>query len=203
MKGLRPLGENERKDLPVMLARQDLLAALMRAFPAQLKPAFGHGSERFHDYFDSLPDELVESMLSFRMNMAIGKWRAVLERTVAQHGLTLNEWHVLFAISMNGPDETMTDIAKRLTASSAAIVRTLNELEAGGYIERKVNKQDKRAKSLSLTARGERTVSELFAETNRIRKSFVVGLSSAEMQLATEIVDRMDANLDKLLENGP
>ncbi len=184
-------------------ARQDLIAAVMRAFPAKLKPAFGRNSRRFEEYFDELPDELIEGVLSFRMNMAIGKWRAVLDRLVGKHGLSLNEWHVLFAISMTGPDETMTEIAKRLTASNAAVVRTLNELEASGYITRKINKRDKRVKSLSLTEAGERTVFELFHSTNRVRKLLLTGVSIPEMELFVEILDRMDANLDDLLASSP
>jgi MarR family transcriptional regulator for hemolysin len=183
-------------------ARQDLIAAVMRAFPATLKPAFGRSSRRFEEYFDDLPDELIEGMLSFRMNMAIGKWRAVLDRLVGRHGLSLNAWHVLFAISMTGPDETMTEIAKRLTASNAGVVRTLNELEAAGYITRKINKRDKRVKSLSLTEAGERTVFEIFSSTNRVRKLLLAGVSLPEMELFTEILDRMDANLDALLAGG-
>jgi MarR family transcriptional regulator for hemolysin len=191
--------DGDLADQDLVNARQDLIAAVMRAFPAKLKPAYGRNSRRFEEYFDDLPDELIESMLSFRMNMAIGKWRAVLDSLMGKHGLSLNAWHVLFAISMTGPDETMTEIAKRLTTSNAAVVRTLNELEAAGYITRTINKADKRAKSLSLTEAGERTVFELFYSTNRVRKLLLAGVSLPEMELFTEILDRMDANLDDLL----
>lgn len=191
--------EGDLADQDLANARQDLIAAVMRAFPAKLKPAYGRNSRRFEEYFDDLPDELIEGMLSFRMNMAIGKWRAVLDRMVGKHGLSLNAWHVLFAISMTGPDETMTEIAKRLTASNATIVRTLNELETAGYVTRTTDTRDKRAKSLSLTQAGEQTVFELFASTNRVRKLLLAGVSLPEMELFTEILDRMDANLDDLL----
>lgn len=190
-------------DRDPLQARQDLIAAVMRAFPARLKPAYGSNSRRFEEYFDQLPDELIEGMLSFRMNMAMNKWRAVLDRLVGKHGLTLNAWHVLFGISMTGPEETMTEIAKRLTASNAAIVRTLNELEAAGYITREINSRDKRAKSLNLTEAGERTVFEIFYSTNRIRKLLLEGVSLPEMQLFTENLDRIDANLDNMLANDP
>ncbi len=190
-------------DQDLVRVRQDLIAAVMRAFPANLKPPFGSNSRRFDEYFDDLPVEMIEGMLSFRMNMAISKWRAVLDRLVGKHGLTSNAWHVLFAISMTGPDETMTEIAKRLTASNAAVVRTLNELEAAGYITREINKRDKRVKSLSLTEAGERTVFEVFHSTNRVRKLLLAGVSLPEMELFTEILDRMDVNLDELLACSP
>lgn len=196
-------GDGEIATQNLAEARQDLIAAVMRAFPAQLKPAFGSNSRRFEEYFDDLPVEMIEGMLSFRMNMAISKWRVVLDRLVGKHGLSLNAWHVLFGISMAGPDETMTEIARRLTASNASVVRTLNELEGAGYITREINKRDKRVKSLSLTEAGERTVFEIFYSTNRVRKLLLTGVSLPEMELFTEILDRMDANLDELLASGP
>jgi MarR family transcriptional regulator for hemolysin len=110
--------------------------------------------------------------------------------------------HTLFAVSVNGPDDTMTIIAKRINMSSAALVRTLNDLEMAGYIERVIDHRNRRAKLLRLTAAGEKTIFELFHDINRVRKLLLAGVSMPEIELVTEILDRMDANLDDMLASG-
>lgn len=181
------------------VARQDLLAAVMRAFPADLKPAYGRNSPKFEEYFAERPKEMIEGLLSFRMNLAIGKWRSVLDRLSAKHGLSLNAWHTLFAVSVNGPDDTMTVIAKKINISNAALVRTLNDLEESGYIERKVDERDRRAKLLSLTERGDEVLYDLFHSINRVRRQLLTGISLPEIELVIEVLDRMDTNLDEIL----
>lgn len=200
-----PLDESEGyegRDEEQTRRRQDLIAAAMRAFPASLKPAFGRNSAQFDVYFGKLPDDMLEGLLSFRMNLAIGKWRSILERISARHGLSINAWHTLFAVSVNGPDDTMTIVAKRINMSNAALVRTLNDLEDAGYIERQVDARDRRAKLLRMTKTGDKVITELFHSINRVRKLLLAGISIEEIELVVEILDRMDANLDDMLASG-
>jgi len=185
-----------------LAARQQLISAVMQVFPADIKPGYGETSESFAFYYTGRRAEMVQGYLSYRLGLAMGKWSEILGRIAREHGLTLGSWHALFAIAVNQPAKTMTDIAAQLGVSHAALVRVLDELERVGFIEREIDQNDRRAKLLVLTRAGEKANWALFHSLNEIRAEMLEGISLPEVELMVEITDRISANLDRMKARG-
>lgn len=178
--------------------RQDLLAAVVRAFPVDIKPPYGTGAARYHAVFRDRSTDLMQSLLSGRMASAMRRWNDLLERTVRRHGLSLKHWQALFMLAVSNPGETLTSIAARLGVPSATLVRILRDLEGAGLIERQIDERDRRAKLLDLTPLGEQTFFTLFEINCNLRRQFLQGVSESEILLMVEAADIMDANLERM-----
>lgn len=77
-------------------------------------------------------------------------------------GLKSSEIRVLFAIKkMMKPDTSgikMSDISNALRVASPTITQLINNLETNGFVERAMDKEDRRAVRVKLTSNGERAI---------------------------------------------
>ena len=85
-------------------------------------------------------------------------WRAELDRRLVGLGLSQARWLVLLSLARRGDGITQGALAARLRIEAPTLVRTLDWLEAQGFVERRVTPQDRRAKHLSLTPNGKALV---------------------------------------------
>ena len=109
-------------------------------------------------------------------------------------GLTRAQWSVLAHLSRyEGINQTA--LADILEIEPITLVHQLDRLEAAGWIERRLDPQDRRVRLLYLTDRGRpilERMHELGAET---RAEAVAGLSAAEHDALIDTLLRIKANL--------
>jgi len=109
-------------------------------------------------------------------------------------GLTRAQWSVLAHLSRyEGINQTA--LADILEIEPITLVHQLDRLEAAGWIERRLDPQDRRVRLLYLTDRGRpilERMHELGAET---RAEAVAGLSAAEQEALIDTLLRIKANL--------
>ena len=109
-------------------------------------------------------------------------------------GLTRAQWSVLAHLSRyEGINQTA--LADILEIEPITLVHQLDRLEAAGWIERRLDPQDRRVRLLYLTDRGRpilERMHELGAET---RAEAVAGLSAAEQDALIDTLLRIKANL--------
>jgi DNA-binding MarR family transcriptional regulator len=72
---------------------------------------------------------------------------------IAGLGLTRAQYRVLFAIDRAGVPVTQTEIADLTEIEKAPLGKTLDRLEEGGWIVRKADPHDRRARRVSVTAK--------------------------------------------------
>jgi len=96
---------------------------------------------------------------------------AIAERItarVAEAGFDdIREPQAAVVMAVVAGDLTVTQIAARLGVSPQAVSKTVTELERAGYVGRGHDPDDKRVRSLQLTARG----NEVVAASRRARKA--------------------------------
>lgn len=177
--------------------REDLLAAVVRAFPVDINLPYGSGA-RYNAVFEDRSTDLLQSLLSGRMATVMRRWNDLLDKATRQHGLSFKHWQALFMVGVNKPGETLTSIAARMGVISATLVRILHDLEESGLIERKIDEKDRRAKILDLTPLGEQTFFSLIELNCDLRRQFLNGVSESGMLLMVEAADIMEANLEKM-----
>src|SRR3954447_13992150 len=120
---------------------------------------------------DEPPDE-TRLDLSFLLNQADYAFEARLAAALAEHGLTVREYCVLW--KAEEAERTQQEIAELAGLDKSTLVLTLDKLEAAGLVERRVSEVDRRARVVSVTPSGggrymqaQRVVDKVTVETLR------------------------------------
>lgn len=96
--------------------------------------------------------ELTELILEiFRVN---GRLLLAGDRLVASLGLTSARWQVLGAAHFAGDPQTVSQLARGMGLNRQGVQRIVNELEAEGIVEFRINPHHRRAPLVALTKRG-------------------------------------------------
>jgi len=78
---------------------------------------------------------------------------AALDKALAPHGVTVSQYVVVAALAA-GPVESAAQLCKQLSASTSAMTRMLDRLEAKQLVSRARSTQNRRALDLALTPHG-------------------------------------------------
>src|ERR1700761_3383653 len=82
------------------------------------------------------------------------QWRRAVDRRLQPFGLTEATWLPLIHLARASAPMRQKDLAAALGLEGSSVVRLLDALETSGHIERREEGADRRAKVISVTARG-------------------------------------------------
>jgi DNA-binding MarR family transcriptional regulator len=132
--------------------------------------------------------------------------RTVLDKALKPLGITRSQWWVLSNLSRHSSHEMMqTELAKVLDVGKVALGGLLDRLEAAGYIERRADPIDRRAKRIVMTREGEALLEKMREHGQKLNRETMTGVSAAEVAIAEDILHRMKKRLiemDANLRNG-
>ena len=113
--------------------------------------------------------------------------RVVVDRALKPLGVTRSQWWLLAFLSRRD-GMTQTALAADLDLSKVAIGGLVDRVEALGYVERRADKSDGRARRVYLTKSGARMVSVIRENVQQVELEIVATLTDAEMaQAATTL----------------
>ncbi len=147
------------------------------------------------------PDE--REIFSRRLATVSRLWKRRLDLRFHALGLTQARWSALLELSRH-PEATQIELARALGIEAPTLVRLLDGLEAGGLVERHVHADDRRAKSLRLTAAARPLLARMHAIAAASRADFLRDIPPDDLRLATDVLDRIATRLETLNddENG-
>jgi MarR family transcriptional regulator for hemolysin len=87
------------------------------------------------------------------------------------------------------------DLAAALTLDGSSVVRLLDALAAAGLIARSEENADRRAKIITITARGWSVIEQVEAVARDVRNATLDGLSDDELSVASRALDAVCRNL--------
>jgi DNA-binding MarR family transcriptional regulator len=105
--------------------------------------------------------------------LVIAAARAVADELVAAHaraGEDVRPAHGFVIRALSAGPLTVTELAARLDVSKQAVVKLVDEMERQGFIERRSDPVDRRAKRLCLTARGRNVRKRALAASRRMER---------------------------------
>jgi MarR family transcriptional regulator for hemolysin len=91
--------------------------------------------------------------------------------------------------------QTQSALAEALELGKVALGETVDRLEAAGYIERRACPLDRRAKRIHLTRAGRAALDGLLDIAVALNADIYAGLSTAELDTATRVLDAVKQNL--------
>jgi DNA-binding MarR family transcriptional regulator len=90
---------------------------------------------------------------------------------------------------------TQQALADGLQIPRSRMVSVVDDLEAGGLLERRPNPADRRVRELYLTADGRKILERSFAEALAYEEQVGAGLTAEERERLLDLLDRIADNL--------
>ncbi|KQT92521.1 MarR family winged helix-turn-helix transcriptional regulator [Rhizobium sp. Leaf453] len=122
------------------------------------------------------------------------KLRALFDARVKERGLTLSRARALFALSKRD-GLNQRELAEELGIETPTIVRLLDGMEKQGFIERRIEASDRRAKQIHMTERGRGIADEIDKLACEIRQQVLDGVDAKDKATALQVVSMMAGNI--------
>ncbi|MHC2353511.1 MarR family transcriptional regulator for hemolysin [Sinorhizobium meliloti] len=129
------------------------------------------------------------------------KLRSVFDARVKERGLTLPRARMLFALARK-EGLNQRELAEELDIETPTIVRLLDGMEKQGFIERRVELSDRRAKQIHMTDVGRSVADEIQKLASDIREEVLGGLQPQEIAVALKVVCMIATNIQSIGRSG-
>lgn len=143
-----------------------------------------------------------EKVAAYRLLMANVYELAALSRrdseTVArQVGVTVTQWHTMSVLSDQDAGASVPQIAARLGVTRQAVQRVVDQLLAGGHVERVANPHHETSPLVQLTGPGHEVLANLWELSDPPRAAMLTGADAARLDDARRTLQELIASLQK------
>lgn len=118
------------------------------------------------------------------------------ETAFAPYGVTADQFVLLATLARGGHALTQRELASRMSSDPSTVRAMLVLLERGGLVERDEHPTDGRARTVALTAKGERAFRELWAAGDTVRAQMLGALGPGEAEILVGLLSRVAGALD-------
>lgn len=131
--------------------------------------------------------------------------RTLFDQEMKPLGITRSQWWALAQLSMGqaesgGEGLLQTELARRLGVGKVTVGGLIDRLEAGGFLQRRPDASDRRAKRILITEKGSAALAEIRTMATDINLSILDGITPEETAQALSVLDRMKGNLRRMLD---
>jgi DNA-binding MarR family transcriptional regulator len=161
--------------------------------------------DRFLRELAILPDEVeidieVEAIVD-RINGIARRIRKGMEITLAEHGLTYQEWHVMSRLRFAKNNRSSPGgLAEDLELSSGAMTSRLDRLEHAGLVRRLPDPEDRRGIVVELTEKGREAWDTAATVQGRREAFFASALSKTEQRQLNKLLRKLMLALEERVE---
>ncbi|MCA0920486.1 MarR family winged helix-turn-helix transcriptional regulator [Pseudooceanicola nanhaiensis] len=128
------------------------------------------------------------------------RWRRVIDHALAREGLTDASWSPLIHLAEGGDGISQSELAQRIGLDASSLVRLIDLLAERGFVERRVDPNDRRARLIMLTPEGEAEVARTRAHIHEIEALMLADLSEEDLEEMMAALDKISARVQVLLE---
>lgn len=127
------------------------------------------------------------------------QWHRVVDKHLAEAGLTDATWRPLVHLAEGGDGISQRDLAARIGLDTSTLVRLLDLLEARGFVERRVDPADRRARRIHLTAEGRDELARIRAMLLQAENELLGDLDDKETLAMLDGFARIAARAEAIL----
>ncbi|MGY8661130.1 MarR family transcriptional regulator [Bradyrhizobium sp. UFLA05-109] len=125
-------------------------------------------------------------------------WRRESDQALSDHGLSYATAIPLLLLSRQGTSVRQGVLADELGIEGPSLVRLIDLLQAEGFVERREDPTDRRAKTLHLTATGDAKVEEINRVMRRVRASLLKDIGAEELAITFAALQRIEQRASRL-----
>lgn len=120
--------------------------------------------------------------------------RIVVDRALKPLGLTRSQWWVLAFLSRRD-GMTQTALAADLDLTKVAIGGLIDRMETSGFVERRSDKRDARARRVYLTRAGQKLVSTIRESVDAVEADILTSVNEDELDAAAIVLVKIKNRL--------
>lgn len=136
-----------------------------------------------------------EFAIPFLMQDLVRLRRRLLDNTLLSLGLTRTQGLTLGNLSLrNAEGITQSELARLMDVNKVSIGATIDQLEAGKYLNRKFDRDDKRVRRLYLTSKGKKAVEHMKKAVLPFRGQLHDGITERDLEITERTLERMRLN---------
>lgn len=132
--------------------------------------------------------------IGYRMSDNSRLLRRLFDERVRDLGLTAAQARLLLSLNRH-PDENQAFHAERLEVEPITLTRIIDRMEEAGWVERRADPADRRARILHLTDKSRDTVEELRQIIEAMFEEVLLGLDDGERTQLAGLLERIGMNL--------
>lgn len=123
-------------------------------------------------------------------------YRRETDRALASHGVSDAQALPVLHIARLGEGVRQGVLADALGVEGPSLVRVLDQICAGGLVERRDDPNDGRAKTLHLTDAGRTLAAVVEAQLDVLRGSLLAGVTDADLAATLQALEQFEAALE-------
>ncbi len=127
-------------------------------------------------------------------------WSRAVGVVLERMGVTLSEAAPILSVAKLGDGARQNVVAEQIGVDNAALVRSLDKLEAAGLMERRIDVADRRARTLHLTRTGRALAKKLDAVLATYREQVFAQVSDADGAVALRVLRALEAATAQTLD---
>lgn len=151
-----------------------------------------------------MPDKLDRLRQAYTHALLLSgrQWRRAANAVAEAYGLSDATAHPLILIQRLDGEPRQSALAEALGIEGPSLVRLLDQLCAADQVVRKEDPTDRRAKILSLTPDGERTVTRMEAELARLRETVFADVDPADLEAGLRVFRALERHVRQVPAAG-
>ncbi|MDI1296551.1 MAG: MarR family transcriptional regulator [bacterium] len=136
-----------------------------------------------------MPISETKRALAHRMPQVARGWRQLADATLAEFGVSNSAGWCLIYLDRLGPDARQTDLAEELGIAQPSLVRTLDQLQTAGLVERIPNPDDRRSNSIRFTPTGQDLVGRIETKLGDLRRDLLEGVPDSDIETSVRVME--------------
>jgi DNA-binding MarR family transcriptional regulator len=132
-----------------------------------------------------------------RLQSAARLSRTLLASRLLQQGLYAGQDQVMLALNEND-GQTPGTLAGKLGVRPPTITKTINRLQAQGFLERRASETDSRQAHIFLTDAGRETIRSIEKSVRKTEKQAMKGLDKKDQKALAKFLNRIESNLSNI-----
>jgi MarR family transcriptional regulator for hemolysin len=141
--------------------------------------------------------ELEDLRLSFLIHDVSRMRRTTFDQYMKPYGVTRSQWWVLSNLSRHD-GMVQTELADILDVGKVTVGGLVDRLEMAGWVERRPDASDRRAKRVFLTAKADRFLADIREAGGEMNELAFNGLSRADRRQLFDLLSRIKINLKSM-----
>lgn len=133
--------------------------------------------------------------LGMRMAMLVRQWRAIVDSTITDTGLTQSTWTVLLQLSQLGDNVSVSELAEVHGIELPPLMRILTQLEKQEYLLRTISPYDKRCRLLKLTPKGHELLKKLTTVIEETQQRITHNIPVEDMNVFSNTLNQLACNM--------
>ena len=139
----------------------------------------------------------VRSALAQSLLLAGRRWRARLNERLKKIGQTDARCAALAEIAGAPAGVVQRELSHRLGVEEPTVVRLLDALEAGAWVERRAHELDRRAKVVQITPEAQPVLDQAHVIVGELQAEMLGDVDPAELAICVKVLNDLAAKLER------